>query len=232
MSQYFDIKERVLKANLMLPELALVTFTWGNVSEYDRNRGIVAIKPSGVEYCNMTVDDIVVVNLNGEILEGNLKPSSDLETHLEIYRNFENVSGVVHTHSPWATSFAQARLEIEPLGTTHADYFYGNVPCARTLYDDEILQNYELNTGKVIIETFKSRSIDPDKVPACLVSNHGPFVWGRDAYSAVHNAAVLEMVAKLNAITLDLNTKTRPVSNALLDKHYLRKHGSNAYYGQ
>ena len=228
-----QLKEEVLKANLMLPKHGLVTFTWGNVSAIDREKGIVAIKPSGVEYDVMKAEDIVLVDLDGNVVEGNLKPSSDLMTHLEFYRNWPNVNGVVHTHSRWATSFAQAGKDILPLGTTQADYFYGSIPCTRLMTEEEITGEYELETGKVIVETFKERNIDADEVPGVLVHSHGPFAWGTSADNAVHNAVVMEECAKMNAIaTLLKDNQIDPMQQTLLDKHFKRKHGPGAYYGQ
>ena len=227
------MKQEVLEANLLLPKYGLITFTWGNVSAIDRERGIVAIKPSGVDYDTMKAEDIVLVDLEGHIVEGSLKPSSDLATHLEFYRNWKNIGGVVHTHSRWATGFAQAGLDIQALGTTQADYFYGNIPCTRLMSEEEIHGDYELETGKVIVETFKERNIDPDEVPAVLVHSHGPFCWGTDAFNAVHNAVVLEEVAMMNTMaTLLRNNAIEPMQQGLLDKHFKRKHGPNAYYGQ
>lgn len=225
------LKEEVFKANMLLPKYGLVTFTWGNVSGIDRDSGLVVIKPSGVEYDTMTADDMVVVDLySGERVEGKYKPSSDTPTHLELYKAFENVGGIVHTHSKNATSFAQAGVGIAPLGTTHGDYFYGEIPCTRAMTPDEIKSEYEKNTGTVIIETFEG--IDPLSIPAVLVKSHGPFTWGNDAAEAVHNAVVLEEVAYMNFHALMLNPGIGPMQKELLDKHYLRKHGKNAYYGQ
>lgn len=229
---YKKLKKRVLEANLMLPKYDLVTFTWGNVSEIDREKGIVAIKPSGVEYDHMTVDDIVFVDLEGNIVDGKLKPSSDLMTHLELYKNFENIGGVVHTHSRHATSFAQAGKEIVALGTTQADYFYGNIPCTRQMTEEEIASEYELNTGKVIVETFGKNNINPDEVPGVVVYSHGPFVWGTDCMNAVHNSVVLEEVARMNLNVALLNPNIERMQQDLLDKHFKRKHGPGAYYGQ
>nr|WP_288452237.1 L-ribulose-5-phosphate 4-epimerase [uncultured Anaerostipes sp.] len=228
-----ELKKRVLEANLLLPAYGLITFTWGNVSEIDREKGVVAIKPSGVEYDKMKQDDIVLVDLEGNILEGNLKPSSDLETHLEFYRNWPNIGGVVHTHSTWATSFAQAGQDIIALGTTQADYFHGAVPCTRHMTPEEIRGDYELETGKVIVEELRRRGIDPDSVPGVLVQSHGPFTWGSDGSNAVHNAVVLEECAKMNAIAILVKNSTiQPMQQELLDKHFNRKHGPEAYYGQ
>ena len=224
------LKEEVLKANLLLPKHNLVTFTWGNVSAIDREKGLIVIKPSGVEYDEMKASDMVVVDLDGNVVEGNLRPSSDTPTHIELYKAFKEIGGVVHTHSRWATSFAQAGLEIRPMGTTHADYFYGPIPCTRSLTDEEIKGQYEKNTGTVIIETFKG--IDPTAVPGVLVRNHGPFAWGKDAANAVHNAVVMEEVAFMNYHAMTLRPEAPCVSQTLLDKHYYRKHGKNAYYGQ
>ena len=223
------LKEDVLKANLLLPKHDLVTFTWGNVSAIDRERGLIVIKPSGVEYDEMKASDMVVVDLEGNVVEGNLRPSSDTPTHIELYKAFPNIGGVVHTHSRWATSFAQAGCEIPAMGTTQADYFYGPIPCTRALTDEEIHGQYEKNTGLVIIETFKGK--DPDAVPGVLVRNHGPFSWGTDAFNAVHNAVVMEEVAFMDFHAMQLSDH-RGMQQTLLDKHYLRKHGKNAYYGQ
>ncbi len=225
------LKKEVLQANLLLPKYGLVTFTWGNVSAVDRGSGIMIIKPSGVEYEEMTAEDMVAVSLEtGEVVEGRYKPSSDTPTHLALYRAFENVGGIVHTHSRWATSFAQAGIGIEPLGTTHADYFYGEIPCTRAMNPDEINGKYEKETGTVIIEAFNG--IDPLTIPAVLVKSHGPFTWGKTAAEAVHNAVVLEEVAFMNYHTMSINPQIRPMQKELLDRHYLRKHGENAYYGQ
>lgn len=223
-----ELKQRVLKANLLLPKYNLVTFTWGNVSEYDRETGLIAIKPSGVEYDTMTEDDIVVMDIDGNIVEGKLRPSSDAPTHLELYRNFDGVCGIVHTHSRHATAFAQAGRGIPPLGTTHGDYFYGEIPCTRSMTPEEIAGEYELETGRVIVECCP----DYKTIPAALVANHAPFVWGTDAYDAVHNSVVLEELSAMALLTLSLNADVSNMSKELLDKHYLRKHGANAYYGQ
>ena len=225
-----ELKQQVLQANLLLPEYSLVTFTWGNVSGIDRAKGLFVIKPSGVPYEGMTVDDMVVVDLNGEVAEGKWKPSSDTATHLELYRAFPKCGGVVHTHSRWATTFAQAGMEIPAMGTTQADYFYGAIPCTRPMTDEEIRGEYEKETGKVIIETFRDR--DPEAVPGVLVFSHGPFAWGTDALNAVHNAVVMEEVAFMDWHAMMINPQRGPMQQILLDKHYLRKHGKNAYYGQ
>lgn len=227
-----ELKERVLKANLLLPELDLVKFTWGNVSEIDREKGIIAIKPSGVDYENLTADDIVLVDLDGNIIEGKLRPSSDTATHIELYKAFSDIGGVVHTHSEWAVSWAQSGRGIPCYGTTHADCFYGEIPCTREMTDEEIESAYEKNTGIVIAETFMKRNIDPMAVPGVLCVNHGPFSWGKNGHDAVHNAAVLETVAEMATKTELLNPSVKPVKQAILDKHYFRKHGKNAYYGQ
>ncbi|MEL0614820.1 L-ribulose-5-phosphate 4-epimerase [Marinomonas arenicola] len=228
---YQALKERVLKANLQLPEYGLVTFTWGNVSEIDREKGVIAIKPSGVEYKNMGVDDIVVIDLEGNRLEGTLNPSSDTQTHIELYKAFPKIGGIVHTHSRHATVWAQAGLDIPALGTTHADYFYGDIPCTRPLSADEIASDYEKNTGLVIIEEFNQRGLDAMAIPGAVISGHAPFSWGKDAFDAVHNAVVLEEVSAMAIATRSLNLEIK-VQEELLDKHYMRKHGKNAYYGQ
>ena len=225
-----SLKQQVLEANLLLPKYGLVTFTWGNVSGIDRASGLVAIKPSGVSYEEMTADDMVIVDLDGNVIEGKLKPSSDTPTHLELYKAFPNIGGIVHTHSRWATSFAQAGRRIEPTGTTHADYFYGAIPCTRLMTAAEIEGDYEKETGKVIIETFSN--LDPDSIPAVLVQSHGPFCWGKTPEKAVETAVVLEEVAFMQYHALALNPELTPMQKELLDKHFLRKHGKNAYYGQ
>ncbi len=226
-----SLKKEVLEANLLLPKYGLVTFTWGNVSAVDRESGMMVIKPSGVEYDGMKAEDMVVVDLStGKVAEGKYKPSSDTPTHLELYRAFENVGGIVHTHSRWATSFAQAGKGIAPLGTTHADYFYGEIPCTRAMTPAEIQGEYEKETGTVIIEAFKG--IDPLTIPAVLVKSHGPFTWGKTAAEAVHNAVVLEEAAFMNYHAMGINPQINPMQRELLDRHYLRKHGANAYYGQ
>ena len=228
---FLALKERVLQANLLLPKYNLVTFTWGNVSEIDRKNGVIAIKPSGVEYSDMAIDDIVIVSLTGEIIEGHLNPSSDTATHIELYKAFPNIGGIVHTHSRYATVWAQAELDIPALGTTHADYFYGDVPCTRRLTDCEIATDYEKNTGLVIIEEFRRKAIDPSAMPGVIVSGHAPFCWGKNASNAVHNAVVLEEVAMMAISTRQLNPTVK-IQQTLSDKHYFRKHGVNAYYGQ
>ncbi|MFN2236810.1 MAG: L-ribulose-5-phosphate 4-epimerase [Anaerolineales bacterium] len=225
------LKEQVFQANILLPQHGLVTFTWGNVSGIDRRQGLVVIKPSGVSYDVIEADDMVVVELEtSKVVEGELKPSSDTATHLELFKAFPNIGGIVHTHSRWATTFAQAGRGIIALGTTHADYFYGEIPCTRKMTHAEIESQYEKETGTVIIETFKDKN--PDAIPAVLVHSHGPFAWGTDAMNAVHNAVVLEEIAFMNFHTIMLETNIPTMQQELLDKHYLRKHGANAYYGQ
>ena len=223
------LKEEVFQANLDLVKHGLVIFTWGNVSGIDREKGLVVIKPSGVSYDDMKPKDMVVLNLYGQVVEGKLKPSSDSATHLVLYRQFENIGGVVHTHSEWATSWAQAGKGIPAVGTTHANYYYGEIQCTRKMTKEEIEKEYELETGKVIVERFKE--LDPDAIPGVLVNNHGPFSWGKDPHNAVHNAVVMEEVAKMTFRTFQLNPETT-MDQVLLDKHFLRKHGKNAYYGQ
>ena len=225
-----ELKERVCKQNLALVGHGLVVLTWGNVSGIDREKGLVVIKPSGVSYEHMTADDMVVVDLEGNVVEGKFRPSSDTPTHLYLYKKFPEVGGVVHTHSIYATAWAQAGKAIPPFGTTHADAFYGEVPCARKLTKEEVENDYELNTGKVIAETFLSR--DPNAVPAVLVKNHGPFTWGGSPEKAVENAVTLEAVAKMATLTGRINPEAENVDGYLSDKHYFRKHGKNAYYGQ
>lgn len=224
-----ELKDKVFKANLDLVNLDLVVFTWGNVSAIDRDKGLVVIKPSGVSYDDMKADDMVVVDLDGKVVEGSLKPSSDTPTHLVLYKAFKNIRGVVHTHSSWATSWAQAGKSIPALGTTHADYFYGQIPCTRKLTSKEVNNDYEVETGNVIVETFSE--LDADAIPGVIVNNHGPFSWGKDANNAVHNAKVLEEVAKMAYASLKLNPQAE-IDQFLLDKHYSRKHGKDAYYGQ
>ncbi|WP_440897793.1 L-ribulose-5-phosphate 4-epimerase [Amphibacillus sp. Q70] len=224
------LKEKVLKANLDLPRHGLVTFTWGNVSGFDKESRLVVIKPSGVPYDDMTIDDLVVVDLDGYVVEGDKRPSSDTPTHLVLYKKFPHIGGVVHTHSSWATSWAQAGEDIPALGTTHGDYFYGDIPCTRRMTQAEVDGDYELETGNVIVETFKN--IDPHAIPSVLVHSHAPFNWGKDPDEAVHNAVVLEEVAKMALHTQQLNPDVQRMQQVLLDKHYLRKHGKDAYYGQ
>ena len=227
------LKEQVCKANLELPKHGLVTFTWGNVSGVDREQGLMVIKPSGVSYKNMTAEDMVVVRLSdGAVVEGKWKPSSDTDTHLALYNAFPALGGIVHTHSRWATSFAQAGKGVPAFGTTQGDYFYGEIPCTRKMTPEEIGGKYELETGNVIIETFNSRKIDPAQVPAVLVYSHGPFAWGKDAMDAVHNAVVLEEVSFMAFHAMAMTPGLPPMQQELLDKHYLRKHGPGAYYGQ
>ena len=226
-----QLKQEVLEANLLLPKHKLITFTWGNVSGIDREKGLIVIKPSGVEYEDMTADDMVVVDLNGTVVEGSLRPSSDTPTHIELYRSFPDIGGVVHTHSRWATTFAQAGMPIPALGTTHGDYFYGAVPCTRAMTPAEIAGEYEKETGKVIVETFRDKN--PNQVPAVIVHSHGPFTWGATPKKAVENAVVLEECALMAWQDLLVsNITVQPMQQELLDKHYLRKHGKNAYYGQ
>ena len=225
-----QLKQAVFQANMELPQRGLITYTWGNVSGVDRQTGLVVIKPSGVPYEGMRAEDMVVVNLEGEVVEGKWKPSSDTPTHVALYRAFPNMGGIVHTHSRWATTFAQAGREIPAMGTTHADYFYGAVPCTRPMTDAEIQGEYEKETGNVIIETF--RGVDPMTIPGVLVYSHGPFTWGKDAEEAVHNAVVLEEVAFMDWHAMALNPAQGAMQQSLLNKHYLRKHGKNAYYGQ
>jgi L-ribulose-5-phosphate 4-epimerase len=226
-----DLKQSVFEANLDLVKHGLVIFTWGNVSGIDREEGLVVIKPSGVSYDGMTVDDMVVVDLDGRVVEGRLKPSSDTPAHLVLYKAFPAIGGIVHTHSSWATAWAQAGKPIPALGTTHADYFYGPVPCTRKLTEEEVAWAYEVETGNVIVETFLQGNIDPAAVPGVLVNNHAPFSWGTNPHTAVHNAKVLEEVANMAYHTLQINPSAT-IDQFLLDKHYLRKHGKNAYYGQ
>ena len=227
------LKQQVYEANMELPRRGLVTYTWGNVSGIDRASGLMVIKPSGVEYEELTIDKMVVVDLQtGTIVEGSLNPSSDTKTHLELYKAFPALGGIVHTHSPFAVAWAQAGRDIPCYGTTHADYFYGPVPCARHLTAAELEEDYEKNTGKVIIETFQNRNIDPVAVPAVICHSHGPFTWGKDAAQAVYHAVVLEEVAKMALFTRQIDPAAAPAPQYMQDKHYLRKHGPNAYYGQ
>ncbi|SEP82325.1 L-ribulose 5-phosphate 4-epimerase [Virgibacillus subterraneus] len=225
-----NLKQSVLDANLALPKHNLVTFTWGNVSGINRERNLVVIKPSGVSYEELSRDDMAVVDLEGDVVEGDLNPSSDTPTHIVLYKNFKEIGGVVHTHAPWSTSWAQAGKDIPALGTTHADYFYGGIPCTRSMKDIEINGSYEHETGNVIVETLQD--INPLQMPGVLVNSHAPFTWGKDPSEAVHNAVVLEEVAKMALQTYQLNPAISDIDQALLDKHYLRKHGSKAYYGQ
>ncbi|MBY8913218.1 L-ribulose-5-phosphate 4-epimerase [Bacillus sp. YC2] len=225
-----ELKEEVLAANLKLKEHKLVTFTWGNVSGIDRKSGRIVIKPSGIEYSELTADKLVVLNEEGDILEGTLKPSSDTPTHLYLYKAFPNIGGIVHTHSPWATSWAQSGRDIPALGTTHADYFESAIPCTREMYDEEIMKDYEHHTGKVIAETFQNQQYE--QIPGVLVNSHGPFCWGSDALNALHNAVVLETVAEMAYRSIMLNEQVSPINTVLHEKHFYRKHGANAYYGQ
>lgn len=227
-----DLKQKVLEANLLLPKYGLVVFTWGNVSGIDRENGLVVIKPSGVDYDIMKAEDMVVTDLDGNVVEGKLKPSSDLATHLEFYKHFKDIGGVVHTHSVNAVAWAQAGKDIPALGTTHGDYFYGQIPCTRLMTDDEIKNNYELNTGKVVVEEFEKRHIDPNQMPGVLVHSHGPFTWGKDPFDAMHNSVVLDTLAKMALKTITINGDVDSMQRELLDKHFLRKHGPGAYYGQ
>ncbi len=226
------LKREVFDGNLELVNQGLVIYTWGNVSGIDRERGLVVIKPSGVSYNNMKADDMVVIDLDGNIVEGNLRPSSDTPTHLALYKAFEEIGGVVHTHSEWATSWAQAGCDIPCYGTTHSDYFYGDIPCTRKLTSDEINDKYEYETGNVIIETLNEKGYRPLEMPGIIVFNHGPFTWGKTPREAVHNSKVLEEISKLAFRTKKLNQFVSPIDRILLDKHYLRKHGEKAYYGQ
>ena len=226
-----QLKEQVFRSNLLLAKHGLVVFTWGNVSGIEREQGLVVIKPSGVSYEEMKAEDMVIVEVEtGKVVEGKLKPSSDTSTHIELYKAFSNIGGIVHTHSRWATSFAQAGRGIMALGTTHGDYFYGEIPCTRKMTKAEIEGDYEKETGLVIKETFQGK--DPDTLPAVLVHSHGPFAWGRNPMDAVHNAVVLDEIAFMNFHTLMLEPTISAMQRELLDKHYLRKHGANAYYGQ
>uniref|UniRef100_UPI0040262235 L-ribulose-5-phosphate 4-epimerase n=1 Tax=Eubacterium sp. TaxID=142586 RepID=UPI0040262235 len=231
-----ELKEKIYRANLQLVEYGLVVLTWGNVSEIDRESGLFVIKPSGVPYDKMTADDMVVMNLKGEKVEGKLNPSSDTPTHLALYNSFDNIGGIVHTHSSWACSWAQAGRYVPAYGTTHADFANGAVPCTRGLTEEEVKGEYELNTGKVIVADFEKRNISPDECPAVLVHRHGPFAWGKDAFKAVENALILEEVCKMASRTERIAAMSSDsnigIEQYLLDKHYQRKHGANAYYGQ
>ncbi len=227
-----QLKQAVYEANMELPRRGLVTYTWGNVSGIDRASGLVVIKPSGVEYEDLKPEDLVVLDLDGKVVEGDLNPSSDTKTHIELYKAFPELGGVVHTHSPHAVAWAQAGSDIPCFGTTHADYFYGPIPCARSLTPAEVDEDYERNTGKVIIETFGERKLNPVHVPAVICRNHGPFTWGKDAAQAVYHAVVLEEVAKMAMYTRQINGQVEPAPQHVQDKHFLRKHGPNAYYGQ
>jgi L-ribulose-5-phosphate 4-epimerase len=227
-----ELKEQVYIANMELPKRGLVTYTWGNVSGIDRTTGLFVIKPSGVDYDTMSPDDMVVLDLEGNVVEGSYRPSSDTPTHLELYKKYPEIGGIVHTHSPEATSWAHAGRDIPMYGTTHADYFYGPIPCARSLTPEEIAGEYEKNTGLVIIETFEERKLNPMYTPGVLCVNHGPFTWGKDAAEAVHNAVVLEEVARMARRTELINPDVKEAPHTIRDKHFFRKHGENAYYGQ
>jgi L-ribulose-5-phosphate 4-epimerase len=224
------LKKQVLEANLELPKRNLVIYTWGNVSGIDREQGLIVIKPSGVPYEELKVEDLCVVDLDGNIVEGELNPSSDTATHIALYKAFPEIGGVVHTHSPWCTKWAQAGRTIPAYGTTHADYFYGDIPCTRQLTPLEIANEYEKNTGKVIMETFQD--LNPNAIPGVIVYSHGPFNWGKDPLKAVENAVVMEEIAKFAYYTQSLSSEIGSIDDYLLDKHFLRKHGKNAYYGQ
>lgn len=226
------LKQAVWAANMELPRRGLVVYTWGNVSGIDREKGLVVIKPSGVEYEQLTPEKLVVLDLDGHIVEGELNPSSDTKTHLELYKAFPALGGIVHTHSPYAAAWAQAGEDIPCYGTTHADYFYGPVPCTRGLTKEELDEDYEKNTGKVIVETFTGRGIDPVHVPAVICRSHGPFAWGKTAAEAVYHATVLEEVAKMALLTRQVKRDAEPVPTHVVEKHFMRKHGPNAYYGQ
>lgn len=226
------LKQAVYEANMELPRRGMVTYTWGNVSGIDRETGLVVIKPSGVKYEDLTPDQMVVLSLDGEMVEGDLNPSSDTKTHLELYKAYPQLGGIVHTHSPYAVAWAQAGKDIPCYGTTHADYFYGPVPCTRHLTPEEVEAGYEFNTGRVIIETLTERGIDPAHVPAIICHSHGPFAWGKDAAQAVYHAVVLEEVAKMALFTVQVSPACEPAPQYIQDKHFMRKHGPNAYYGQ
>lgn len=226
------LKEKVYEANMEVQKQNLIKYTWGNVSGVDRDQNLFVIKPSGVKYEDLRPEDMVVCDFDGNVIEGELNPSSDTKTHAALYKAYPEIGGIVHTHSPWATIWAQAGLDVPVYGTTHADTFYGSVPCARFLTQEEIEQDYEGNTGQVIIETFTERDLGVMDVPAVLLTGHGPFAWGKDANEAVVNAVVLEEVCKMNYYTLSLNENIKDLPKRVLDKHYLRKHGKDAYYGQ
>ena len=225
-----ELKQKVYEANMELPRRGLITYTWGNVSGIDREKGLFVIKPSGVDYDVLKPSDMVVMDLKGNKVEGEMNPSSDTATHVELYNAFKEIGGIVHTHSPHATAWAQAGRALPCYGTTHADYFYGEIPCARNLTAEEIEEGYEMNTGRVIIETFQGKN--PVYIPAVLCKNHGPFTWGKDAAEAVHNAVVLEEIARMNFMTELINPQVGPAPQCMQDKHFMRKHGPNAYYGQ
>ena len=226
------LKQQVLEANLELPKLGLVDFTWGNVSGRDAESGAIVIKPSGVPYETMKAEDMVVVDRDGKLIDGKLRHSSDMPTHVELYRHFPTIGGIVHTHSTWATVWAQACRGIPAFGTTHADYFYGEIPCTKILSEQQTQGDYEVETGLAIVERFREGNISPKDMPGVLVANHGPFAWGKDANDAVHNAAVLELTARMALLSLQLEPKLPPMPQHLLDKHFFRKHGPGAYYGQ
>ena len=228
--EYAALREAVYEANMLLPQYRLVTFTWGNVSQLDREKGVVAIKPSGVDYDKLRPEDMVVLDLQGNVVSGRLNPSSDIKTHLALYNAFPQIGGIVHTHSTHATAWAQAGLAIPALGTTHADYFFGDIPCTRGLSEEEVQGEYELNTGKVIIETLGDA--EPLHTPGIVVYQHGPFAWGKNAHDAVHNAVVMEEVAKMAWIARSINPQLNHIDSFLMNKHFMRKHGPNAYYGQ
>ena len=227
-----ELKQKVYEANMELPRRGLVTYTWGNVSGIDREAGLFVIKPSGVEYEDLRPEDLVVMDLDGNKVEGSMNPSSDTKTHLVLYRSFPEIGGIVHTHSPYAVGWAQAGKDIPAFGTTHADYFYGPIPCARHLTQEELDEDYELNTGKIIVETLRERGIAPVSVPGVICRSHGPFTWGKDAAQAVYHAVVLEEVAKMALFTRMVEPTAEAAPQRYLDKHYMRKHGPNAYYGQ
>lgn len=230
MSKYTELKRAAWEANMELPKHNLVVYTWGNVSQIDRSAGVVAIKPSGVPYESLTVDDMVVVDLENNVIEGKLRPSSDTKTHTHLYRHFESIGGVTHTHSTYATAWAQAQLPIPCLGTTHADFAYGDIPCTKVMSDEQITRDYEEETGVQITEAFASRN--PVEVPMVIIAGHAPFTWGKSAAQSVYHAVVLEEMAKMAYLTKTLNPDVAGLKQSIIDKHYLRKHGKNAYYGQ